>query len=118
MGGYAPSAGVVFIDLEPENPQFVHWKNRLPSTVAHELNHAARWRTVGYGPTFLETLVSEGLATVYEAQMTNQVPPYARANRNFRNCGARLYPCWIAPTTGTQLGSLGKDIFPAGRDTA
>lgn len=112
IGGYAPSAGVVFIDLEPENPQFVHWKDRLPSIVAHELNHAARWRTAGYGQTFLDALVSEGLATVYEAQMTDQVPPYARANRNFSELWREAYPLLDRTDYGHATWFFGEGHLP------
>lgn len=77
VGGYAPSAEFVAIAVEPDNPEFVHWRDRIPATVAHELNHAARWRTPGYGRTLLECLVSEGLAVAYETELFGKEPPYS-----------------------------------------
>lgn len=98
VGGYAPSAGLVVIAVEPENPEFINWRTNLPGTVAHELNHAARWRSVGYGSTLLEALVSEGLATVYESLMTGHTPPYAKARADFNELWAEAAP--LLHTTG------------------
>lgn len=98
IGGYAPSAGLVVIAVEPENAEFINWRTNLPGCVAHELNHAARWRTVGFGSTLLECLVSEGLATVYESLLTGIAPPYAKAVADFDELWEEATP--LLHTTG------------------
>ena len=98
VGGYAPSASLVFIAMDPENPAFARWRENLPGTVAHELNHAARWRSAGYGSTLLQALVSEGLATVYESIMTGHTPPYAEARGDFHEVWTEAAP--LLHTTG------------------
>src|SRR4051812_16473282 len=37
-------------------------RRQIRYTVAHELHHAARWRSVGYGRSLGEGIVTEGLA--------------------------------------------------------
>ncbi len=48
--------------------------DNLERTLIHELNHAARWQTVGYGDTLLEAMISEGLADHFEKEITNKNP--------------------------------------------
>ena len=73
IGGntYSPDYLVVSLD-----PTFVNFKNVLQTelldTFAHELHHAARWQTVGYGETLLETMISEGLADHFEIEITKK----------------------------------------------
>lgn len=40
----------------------------IPGTIYHEMNHVARWGTVGYGKSLLEAIITEGLANVFEEQ--------------------------------------------------
>ncbi len=51
-------------------------KKRLPATIYHEMNHLKRWGSVGYGKTLLESIISEGIACVFEYKMwkTDQLP--------------------------------------------
>ena len=85
VGGYCPSAELVLISLDPADPGFVGddeespaWHRTLPSTIAHELHHAKRWSGPGYGPRLVDSLVSEGAATLYEIELSGITPPYAR----------------------------------------
>ncbi len=53
---------------------------RLAWLVLHEMHHATRWRTVGYGRTLLEAMVSEGMADRFaEEQLGGTLPPWSRA---------------------------------------
>lgn len=80
VGGYAPSAALAFIALEPWGEHFAqHWRQALPASIAHELHHVRRWQGPGYGPRLADSLVSEGMATLFEAERTGEEPLYARA---------------------------------------
>ena len=69
------------ISLDPAFPDFEHViKKEIPRTISHELHHAVRWKTKGYGTTLLERLVSEGLATHFEQEVWGGKPsPWAIA---------------------------------------
>ena len=75
VGGFAPSAHILYIHL---NPEFKDLENNLDfeikSTLAHELCHCARWAVRGYGSTLLEALVSEGLADNFDIEVNNSSP--------------------------------------------
>ncbi len=78
LGGYAHGANFVTISLDSKRDdcrqQIVH---SLPNTLAHELHHAKRFQTVGYGKGLLGAMIFEGLATHFEQEVTGIVPPYA-----------------------------------------
>jgi hypothetical protein len=50
---------------------------QLRAMLAHELHHAMRSRSAGYGSTLGEALVTEGLAQCYEEQAGCPTPNYA-----------------------------------------
>ena len=52
------------------------------STIAHELHHLARWQHAGYGVTLGEAILSEGIATLYESQVSDWSPPWSQASLN------------------------------------
>lgn len=54
---------------------------QLRAMLAHELHHAMRSRSAGYGSTLGEALVTEGLAQCYEEQAGCSTPNYAVAVR-------------------------------------
>ncbi len=61
--GYCPHAGLIYLNLDPDNPNLTaHLGEPMERMLAHELHHALRWSGPGYGKTLLEALVSEGLA--------------------------------------------------------
>ncbi len=41
-------------------------KERLPETIYHELSHVARIKAVGFGNSFLDVLLTEGLAITFQ----------------------------------------------------
>ena len=56
------------IDIDPNTKLGVKKviQKQLPGIVAHELHHARRAKSVGYGDTLGEALVTEGLAQAYQ----------------------------------------------------
>ncbi|MGH7196703.1 MAG: DUF2268 domain-containing putative Zn-dependent protease [Candidatus Saccharimonadales bacterium] len=52
---------------------------QLAGAIHHELHHMARWQNVGYGTTLGEAILSEGIATYYEALTSGWTPPWAKA---------------------------------------
>lgn len=61
--GHTPGAELVFLTLDPSNPNLPRALGApLERTIAHEVHHALRWAGPGYGRTLGEALVSEGLA--------------------------------------------------------
>ncbi len=61
--GFAPGIGVLMLTIDPDNPNLAdNLGEPLGRMMAHELHHAMRWETVGYGTTLGEVLISEGLA--------------------------------------------------------
>jgi uncharacterized protein YjaZ len=67
--GFTPSAEWIQIYIDPKNKlyrfDFIARKI-IPGTIYHEINHAARWRTTGYGASLIEAVISEGLASAFE----------------------------------------------------
>ncbi len=98
--GYAPTAKIVFMSLDPQNKAFLAaFDEEIPATLAHELHHCMRWRGPGYGKTLVEALVTEGLARDFERVLRGgRLPSYhkvfpkaqmeellARASAEFNN---------------------------------
>lgn len=81
IGGYSPSGDRIIISADPDNANFAKsLENEFLTTLGHELHHCMRWRTVGYGSTLLEALVSEGLACHFETELRpGTIPFYASA---------------------------------------
>jgi uncharacterized protein YjaZ len=76
IGGFSPSATRVTISIDPMRADLDAVIQRaLPPMLAHELHHAARHATVGYGATLLEAAVSEGLADHFSAELYGGPPP-------------------------------------------
>lgn len=80
VGGYSPGAALAVVGVEPWTDEFRDgWRTALPATIAHELHHVRRWQGPGYGRRLIDSLVSEGLATLYETEVTGTAPCYASA---------------------------------------
>lgn len=62
--GHAINEKLIMISADPSRKGKIDFivQKRLPKTLAHELHHVARMKTVGYGKTLFETMVTEGLA--------------------------------------------------------
>jgi uncharacterized protein YjaZ len=53
-------------------------ENDIYMGMLHEIHHAMRWRKPGYGQTLKEALLTEGLATLFEEEVTGETPIYAK----------------------------------------
>ena len=73
IGGYTPCANVIFFSLDPRNPKFREGiKKDLLYTLAHEINHAIRFRTPIPQETLFEAMISEGLADHFAMEITGR----------------------------------------------
>jgi len=71
IGGFTPIANTVFIYFDPRNPNLEKSiKKDIEYTIAHEINHAIRFRTPIEKETLLEAAISEGLADHFAVQIT------------------------------------------------
>ncbi|WP_168771046.1 DUF2268 domain-containing putative Zn-dependent protease [Palleronia sediminis] len=67
--GHSPSAGQIFITVDPANPEITRNPNGVfQRSLAHGMHHSMRWDGPGYGRTLGEALVSEGLAGQFAKQ--------------------------------------------------
>ena len=75
-GGYNPSTDRVqiSIDLGRDDLETVI-QEALPLILAHELHHAKRRATVGYGATLIQAVASEGLADHFALELLGGDPP-------------------------------------------
>lgn len=75
-GGFNPGPGEVRLFIDPSNDDFERIvENWFGPTLAHEVHHALRRRSVGYGTTLLEAAVTEGLADHFAREVTGVGPP-------------------------------------------
>ncbi len=100
-GGSCFSKEIVSLDVDPML-DLMEEKNRrlIRYTVAHELHHAARWRSKGCGRSLGEALVFEGLADHFARQMEPLViMPWTRPMRPFSRslCRLQLFPVLRTP---------------------
>ncbi len=76
IGGFNPSQNEVLIAIDTN---FGNLNNSLEEELipllAHEVHHAKRRRSVGYGSTLLEAAVSEGLADHFSIEVSAINPP-------------------------------------------
>ncbi len=76
LGGFNPSATEVFISVDPKRTNLADiLEKELAPLLAHEIHHAKRRRSVGYGNTLLEAMISEGLADHFSKELTGIAPP-------------------------------------------
>lgn len=69
--GYTPTGDWIQVTLDVTGKKFpveTVIEKRLPATIYHEMCHIKRWQTTGFGSTFTEELVSEGLACAFEME--------------------------------------------------
>lgn len=80
VNGFAESGHLLHLKLDVSNRYFAsQHAQAIPALLAHEVHHCMRDRTVGYGETLAQALVSEGLACAFERQVTGRLPAYATA---------------------------------------
>jgi uncharacterized protein YjaZ len=76
VGGFAPDRHTIFISIDPEHPRMQRaLEFELARTVAHELDHVGRHRSVGYGTSLCEAIVSEELADHFSVEVVAGQPP-------------------------------------------
>lgn len=76
VGGFNPSATEVIIAIDPTGPHLSQvLTTHLRSILAHEIHHARRRRSVGYGSTLLQAAITEGLADHFSVQLAGIAPP-------------------------------------------
>lgn len=80
VNGFAESGHLLHLKLDPANSNFAgQHTSAIPTLLAHEVHHCMRERSVGYGRTLAQALISEGLACAFEEQITGRIPRYANA---------------------------------------
>ena len=73
--GYSPEPGIIYINVDPENPVLrMNHAMSLERMFAHELHHAVRWTGPGYGIRLGEALISEGLAGHFSLELLGGEP--------------------------------------------
>jgi uncharacterized protein YjaZ len=120
IGGYTPSGNLIYISIDPSHDIT---REDLIMGYLHEMHHAMRWRKPGYGNSLKEVLFTEGLATLFEEEVTGITPIYAKAevsNINVENInktidsdnynhheifitGNSLYPRWFGYSYGYSI---------------
>jgi uncharacterized protein YjaZ len=81
IGGFNPSRDEVIIAINEKHRNLADAIDQaLVPVLAHELHHAKRRRSVGYGSTLLEAAVTEGLADHFAIEVTGIDPfPWSTA---------------------------------------
>ncbi len=75
IGGFTDENGkLIYLSLDPSHE--ITYEN-LYSQFLHEFHHAARFQKHGFNKNLGDALVSEGLATLFEEEITNNKPIYA-----------------------------------------
>lgn len=76
IGGFAPEPDQVQLTFDPDSPRMEpSLATQLLPMIGHELHHVMRHRTVGYGGTLWEAMVSEGLADHFSMELAGIDPP-------------------------------------------
>jgi hypothetical protein len=75
VGGYSYGRHAVLVALDPDVDLE---ERRVTATLVHEFHHAMRERGPGCGGTLGDMLVSEGLAQLFEEEVTGEAPFYSR----------------------------------------
>ena len=74
--GYSRNASTIFIYIDLVNSELDSiLSHQLKTVLAHEYHHACRWKSVGYGSTLGEVLISEGLADIFSMEVFNGDTP-------------------------------------------
>jgi len=77
IGGVTLNLNCVIISVDSEHKNLAkNYSKALLDSLAHELHHIARWKTVGYGKTLLEAMISEGLADHFANEIIGKKEPH------------------------------------------
>lgn len=93
-GGYTASPNWIQLFLDPSRPNFKEKviENSLLATIYHEMHHAKRMTTVGYGESLLEAVITEGLASVYAEKMFPKfIAPWGKYTNKEIKSNLRLF---------------------------
>jgi len=78
IGANSPGPHNIYVAFDPE---FKDIKDEdIFLSIMHEAHHCMRWRDPGYGKTLGEAMISEGLATLYEEELSGKPPIYSQMN--------------------------------------
>ncbi len=76
VGGFNPNSSEVLLWIDSEFPGIANSINtELGPQLSHELHHAMRRRSVGYGSTLGQAIISEGLADHFSIEVSGIDPP-------------------------------------------
>ncbi len=76
IGGFNPNENEVIMSLDPNFSNFSQSiAIEFGPLLAHEIHHAKRRRSVGYGNTLLEAIITEGLADSFSVELFGIDPP-------------------------------------------
>ena len=76
VGGYTYGPHVIIIAIDPDCPNLS--EQHIFSSLIHEFHHAMRWRGPGCHGDLGDMLVSEGLAQLFEEEVTGVRPIYSQ----------------------------------------
>lgn len=76
IGGYTYGPHVIIVAIDPDFPELS--EQHLFSTLVHEFHHAMRWRRTKLHGDLGEMLVSEGLAQLFEEEVSGVRPTYSQ----------------------------------------
>lgn len=81
MSGVSPNKRHIYILLDPDHPKLDEAINKhIVETIPHEYHHTMRHRTVGFGESLFEALISEGLACHFAMEVCKiDAPEYCVA---------------------------------------
>lgn len=83
-GGYTAGKDWIQLSIDLSIPNRFNRivENSLPATIYHEMHHAKRMTTVGYGDRLLEVVITEGLASVFAEEMFPKFePPWGKYSK-------------------------------------
>ena len=123
IGGYTPCANIIFFSLDPRNPNFIQGlKKELPFQLAHEINHAIRFRTPILKETLLEAIISEGLADHFAMEITGRKNPpvwsTALTDKQKKEFSIKASKEWNLPIYDHNVWFYGSEIKKIPRWTA
>ena len=68
VGGFTPGRHLIYLYIDPDQTPS---EDEIFYTLCHEMHHAKRYEGPGYGKTLLDSVVFEGLATCFEAEVSD-----------------------------------------------
>jgi hypothetical protein len=104
IGAYTDDPYRISVAIDPANQRFNdRFEVEFVAAVAHECHHALRMRSVGYGRTLGEAIVSEGLACHFETELRDGDAPFYATALTTNQIGQRLADCQAAWNSSAYL---------------